>query len=120
MRSSAAQPPHERGELHRRVSAIVQTGVFAAMSRPGLVVFLQVRQWADFTTCQFTLSLRTLASAIGVSLSTAKRGVDALVAAGVLTERPSRRGDYRTFEVTVPTRKRHRGPEPRGGAKPWE
>lgn len=119
MKKSAAQPPHERGELHRRVSAIIQTGVFAAMTRPGLVVFLQARQWADFATCRLTLSLRRLAAECRVGLSTAKRGVDALVDAGVLTERPSRRSEYRVFEVTIPKRNRHQAPRPRGGAKPW-
>jgi hypothetical protein len=114
--------PHERGELQRRVSAIIQTGVFATMSRPGLVVFLQVRQWADFRTCRLTVSLRKLAQECRVGLSTAKRGVDALVTAGVLTERPNKRTDFRVFEVTRP--KRNKQPQPstrndRGGDRPW-
>ncbi len=112
--------PHERGELQRRVSMIIQTGVFAAMSRPGLVVFIQVRQWADFRTCRLTVSLRKLASECRVSLSTAKRGVDALVAAGVLTERPNGRHDFRVFEVTRPRRRAQPAAAERGGNKPWE
>ncbi len=115
-----AKQPHERGELQRRVSAIIQTGVFAAMSRPGLVVFLQVRQWADFRTCRLTLSLRKLACECRVGVSTAKRGVDALVAAGVLTERPNGRNDFRVFEVTRPRRRAQPAAADRGGDKPWE
>ncbi len=111
--------PHERGELQRRVSAIIQAGVFATMSRPGLVVFLQVRQWADFRTCRLTVSLRKLAGECRVSLSTAKRGVDALVAAGVLTERPNGRHDFRVFEVTRPRRRAQPAAAERGGNKPW-
>jgi hypothetical protein len=114
--------PHERGELQRRVSGIIQTGVFSAMSRPGLVVFVQVRQWADFRTCRLTVSLRKLAAECRVGLSTAKRGVDTLVESGVLTERPTKRHDFRLFEVTVPKRRRKkRGPrDDRGrGEKPW-
>lgn len=118
--SRPAKQPHERGELHRRVSAIIQAGVFAAMSRPGLVVFLQARQWADFATCRLTVSLRKLASECGIGLTTAKRGVDALVAAGVLTERPNRRSDFRLFELTVPKRKPPPQQAGRGGRKPWE
>ncbi len=124
MSRDAKQQPHERGELHRRVSAIIKAGIFAAMSRPGLVVFLQARQWADFKTCRLTVSLRKLASECGIGLSTAKRGVDALMAAGVLTERPNKRTDFRVFEVTRPKqRKQQRRREPprgdRGGARPW-
>lgn len=120
--SRPAKQPHERGELHRRVSAIIQAGVFAGMSRPGLVVFLQARQWADFATCRLTVSLRKLASECGIGLTTAKRGVDALVAAGVLTERPNKRTDFRVFEVTRPKRRKQRQPSTRGdrgGDRPW-
>ncbi|RLS76214.1 MAG: hypothetical protein DWI03_09840 [Planctomycetota bacterium] len=120
--SRPAKQPHKRGELHRRVSAIIQAGVFAAMPRPGLVVFLQARQWADFATCRLTVSLRRLASECGIGLSTAKRGVDALVAAGVLTERPNKRTDFRVFEVTRPRRRKQRQPstrDDRGGDRPW-
>ena len=113
--------PHERGELQRRVNAILEAGVFVTLPRSAAITFLQCRQWADFKTCRFNASLRTIAKHCRFSHGSATRGLGALLAAGVVVEVDGKRSDCRTFEIRSPSKKAAQAREDRGKAKrPWE
>jgi hypothetical protein len=114
-------PPDARGELQRRVGAILEVGADRNLPKSALRVFLRCRQWADFTRCTFKVSLRTLATATKSGMTTAKRGLEGLIAAGII--RPT--GEYvagcRVFEIVVPksVRTSHRRGD-RGKEQDWE
>jgi hypothetical protein len=110
-----------RGELQRRVAAILDGGHDRGWNRAAHRVFLRCRQWASFERCTFKVSVRTLAK-YGVPVATASRGIARLVAAGVFKELENA-GSCRVFEIVVPTGK---GKPPkgsrrsdRGGRQPW-
>jgi hypothetical protein len=114
------KPPHEAGELHRRVNAILQSGILPDLPKAAVVTFLQCRQWADFKTCRFNASLRTLAKHCGFSNGSASRGLGALLEVGVVVEVPSRRQGCRTFEVRKPSRMAVQTRDDRGQrGRPW-
>jgi hypothetical protein len=113
--------PNPRGELQRRVDAILDAAHDADWPRYALRVFLRCRQWASFDRCTFKVSVRTLAKH-GVPMATASRGIAWLVAAKVF--RPhGNAGACRMFEIVVPppTQRPWRGNarSDRGSRKPW-
>jgi len=119
----AATVPHESGELHRRVSRIMELGLLNPAPRAGLMAFLQFRQWADFKKCRFTVSVRTLAKRCQTSVGSAHRGLQNLIDAGVLKEHKSPSTQYRVFEIIVPRAPRsarQRAANDRGGKAPWK
>lgn len=112
--------PHERGELQRRIDAIIATGILSKLSKPALLVLLQLRQWADFTSCRTrSTSTRTISKHTGLSRSSAWRGIDQLVKAGIVGEIAIRDDGCRTFELRRPARPVARAREDRGGRRPW-
>ncbi len=120
-RARADAPPDARGELQRRVGAILEAGADRNLSRSSLRVFMQCRQWASFERCTFKVSLRTLCRALGVGTTTAHRGLEGLVDAGIIRQREESPNGYRVFEIVIPksvrpaVRRDDRGVEP-----PWE
>ena len=116
--------PHERGELQRRVAAILEAGILHELPKAAVIVFLQSRQWADFKTCRFIASLRTLAKHCGYdSFTSAKRGLDALLEAGILVEVQGGRADCRSFEIKRPSRRpagHQEDRQDRGDTRPWD
>jgi hypothetical protein len=120
-RSRGDGPPDPRGELQRRVGAILEAGADRNLSRSSLRVFLRCRQWARFDGCTFRVSLRTLAKALHCSTSTAKRGLKGLVEAGILCEREETAAGCRVFEIAVPESVQPAGcRNDRGKELPWE
>jgi len=113
--------PNPKGELQRRVDAILDAGHDRDWSRAMLRVFLRCRQRASFARCTFKVSVRTLAKH-GVPVATASRGIAGLVAAGVFKEL-EHSGSCRVFEIVVPTRKgkprKGTTRSDRGGREPW-
>jgi len=121
--------PDPRGELQRRVGAILEAGVDRTLSRSSLRVFLRCRQWASFDRCTFHVSLRTLARALGGGsegkraggMSSAHRGLQGLIDAGIIRQQQETVAGCRVFEIVVPKslrpsiRRDDRGEEP-----PWE
>ena len=98
--------PHVRGELQRRIDAIIATGVLGTLPKPSLVVFLQLRQWADFKTCATRpTSIRTLAKHAVVPKSTAWKGVQGLLDSGALTAGDAADDGRRVFTFQVPNRR---------------
>jgi hypothetical protein len=122
--SSRPKAPHERGELQRRVDAIIATGVLGTLPRTALVAFVQLRQWADFTTCATRpTSIRTLAKHARVPRTAAWKGVQKLLESGAMTADVAGDDGRRIFTFRVPTRRtlatqtttqRRRPPCPRG------
>jgi hypothetical protein len=113
--------PDPRGELQRRVGAILEAGADQNLSRSSLRVFLRCRQWAKFDGCTFHVSLRTLAKSLHGSTSTAKRGLEGLIEAGIVHERKETVAGCRVFEIVIPKSLRpadHR--DDRGKELPWE
>lgn len=104
--SSRPREPHERGELQRRIDAIIATGVLGTLPRTALVVFVQLRQWADFTTCATRpTSIRTLAKHAAVPRTAAWKGVQKLLESGVVTGDVAADDGRRIFTFRVPTRR---------------
>lgn len=116
----AEKQPHERGELHRRVNSILETGALAGLPKSAVIAFLQCRQWADFSSCRFNASIRTLAKHCRFGHGSAARGLAALLAAGVVVEVPSKRSDCRAFEIKKPRRRTVDAREDRGEERPWD
>jgi hypothetical protein len=128
-RSRGDALPDARGELQRRVGAILEAGADRNLSRSSLRVFLRCRQWASFDRCTFHVSLRTLARALGGGIegkgeggmSSAHRGLQGLIDAGIIRQREETVAGCRVFEIVVPRslrpsiRRDDRGEEP-----PWE
>ena len=121
--------PDPRGELQRGLSAILEAGADRKLSRSSLRVFFRCRQWASFDRCTFHVSLRTLARALGGGIagtreggmSSAHRGLQGLIDAGIIRQREETVAGCRVFEIVVPksirpaARRDDRGEEP-----PWE
>jgi len=104
--TSRPKVPHERGELQRRIDAIIATGVLGTLPRTALVVFVQLRQWADFTTCATrATSIRTLAKHAGVPRTAAWKGVQKLLDSGAVSADVAGDDGRRTFTFRVPTRR---------------
>jgi hypothetical protein len=118
--ATAKSAPDPRGELHRRVGAILDQGRDADWNRASLRVFNRCRQWASFDQCTFKVSLRTLAKACRMSVTTARRGLEALEKDGTLRPRGEKAG-CRVFEIVVPRTTRQVDPrDDRGDGRPWE
>lgn len=125
MRTTRGKPlrkePHERGELQRRIDAIIETGVLSKLSKPALLVFVQIRQWADFASCRTrSTSTRTIANHTKLSRSSAWRGIDQLLKSGVVVEVDVQEDGCRSFEFRRPPERRAAlAREDRGGRRPW-
>ncbi|MBM3956260.1 MAG: hypothetical protein FJ309_16940 [Planctomycetes bacterium] len=113
--------PNPRGELQRRVGAILDGGHDRGWTKAMHRVFHRCRQWASFDRCTFKASVRTLAKH-GVPVAPSSRGITGLVAAGVFKERESA-GSCRVFEIVVPTGKSKPSKgttrSDRGSQEPW-
>jgi hypothetical protein len=110
-----------RGELQRRVRAILDGGADRYLSKASLRAFIRCRQWASFDQCTFKVSLRTLAKSMHGGKSTAERGLNGLVEAGIIVELPEPIAGCRVFEIVVPEAVvPSRAREDRGREMPFE
>jgi hypothetical protein len=95
-------PKAARGELQRRLKAILDEGADRNLSKASLRALMRCRQWASFDQCTFKVSLRTLAKSMHGGKSTAERGLNGLVEAGLIHELPETVAGCRVFEIVVP------------------
>ncbi len=95
-------PKAARGELQRRLKAILDGGADRNLSKASLRALMRCRQWASFDQCTFKVSLRTLAKSMHGGKSTAERGLNGLVEAGIIVEMPEMVAGCRAFEIVVP------------------
>lgn len=93
----------DRGEMRRRWEAIWDSGCFVRLGAQGLRMALWVNRKANWTTCEIRVSVRDIALQMGVGTSTVQRGINELVAEGVL-ELQSGGGPGRKSVYIVPNR----------------
>jgi len=86
------------GEMRKRHEQIIRSGVLGKIGSEGRLAFAVALCWADYGSCQFRMSARGAAKVAGVAVTTMRRGISQLVAAGVLevgAAEPGRRQKYR-------------------------
>ena len=94
---ASEKPKAVSGEMRRRHEAIVRSGVLSSIRSEGRLVFVIALVWADYKSCQFTMSYRGAASMAGVQVNSIRRGLKQLIDAGILEQGPRKglRGQYR-------------------------
>lgn len=90
------------GEMRRRHEAIVRSGVLSSLRSEGRLVFVIALVWADYKSCQFTMSCRGAATVAGVQTTSIRRGLKQLVEAGVL-ERGPKKGKRDRYRFLLPS-----------------
>lgn len=93
----AEKPKSAKGEMRRRHEAIVRSGVLSSIGSEGRMVFVIALVWADYKSCQFSMSHRGAAAMSGVHVNSIRRGLKQLIDAGVLEMGPKKgvRARYR-------------------------
>lgn len=81
-----AEKGHGKGEMRRRWKALSQDGSIARLRSEGRLVALYVFLVADWTTCQIRIPLRRAARFMGVYPTAIKRGLEQLLAEGILED----------------------------------
>ena len=76
--------PSPKGELRRRWRAWMEDGSMGRLRSEGRLMALYVLLRADFEKCTVRFSTRGAARFMSVGVTTARRGVSQLVAAGIL------------------------------------
>ena len=89
---ASEKPKAVSGEMRRRHEAIVRSGILSTVRSEGRLVFCIALVWADYKSCQFTMSCRGAASMAGVQVNSIRRGLKQLVEVGILEKGPSKRG----------------------------
>ena len=92
------------GEMRRRHEAIVRSGILSSLRSEGRLVFVIALVWADYKSCQFTMSCRGAATVAGVQTTSIRRGLKQLVEAGVL-ERGPKKGQRDRYRFITPPEK---------------
>lgn len=90
------------GEMRRRHEAIVRSGVLSSLRSEGRLVFVIALVWADYKSCQFTMSCRGAATVAGVQTTSIRRGLKQLVESGVL-ERGPKKGKRDRYRFLLPS-----------------
>jgi hypothetical protein len=105
-----------RGEMRRRHEAIIRSGVLGRLRSEGRLVMTLALCWADYKSCQFRMSARGAASVAGIQPTTVRRGLEQLLAAGVIEAGKPERGKRQLYRFRPPQKTAH---EPwAGGAHP--
>ena len=91
-----------KGELRRRHRALIDAGLLGRLGSEGRLMACYVLYWADFEKCTLRMSCRGAARGLGVSPTTASRGINQLLEAGVLklTEKGSN-GSRNVYEIAL-------------------
>lgn len=87
MAKKKGQPKNEndpKGEMRRRWKSLWQSGAFSRVGAQGLRMALWAFYRGDFTTCEVRVSVREVARQMGVGTSTVHRGLNELLAEGIL------------------------------------
>lgn len=90
--------------MRRRHEAIIRSGSLAKLRSEGRLVFALALCWADYEKCQFRMSVRGAATVAGVKPTSVRRGLDQLLAAGVIEAGPSERGKRQRYRFLVPAK----------------
>jgi len=93
-----------RGEMRRRHEAIIRSGVLGKIRSEGRLVFALALCWADYEKCQFRMSVRGAAKVSGVQPTSIRRGIDQLLAAGVIEAGPGEPGKRQRYRFILPSK----------------
>lgn len=99
---ASEKPKAVIGEMRRRHEAIVRSGILSSLRSEGRLVFVIALVWADYKSCQFTMSCRGAATVAGVQTTSIRRGLKQLVEAGVL-ERGPKKGKRDRYRFLLPS-----------------
>lgn len=115
----AAKPDrnNQKAELRTRWRSFMDDGTLASLRSEGRLMAHYVFLTGSWTTCQIRFAIRQAARAMGVHPNTARRGVQQLLAAGVLEILEKGEGTSRTTYL-VPTRSRAVTPPVTSGDRP--
>lgn len=92
----------DRGEMRRRVKALLACGAVGRLRSEGRLMACYVFYFADFTTCHVRVSVRGAAKTMGVSPNTVRRGLRQLLEADMVTAVDDATGSRTTYEVAAP------------------
>ena len=91
------------GEMRRCQEAIVRSGALRRLGSEGRLMFAVMAVFADYRTCEVKQSVRWFARTAGVDKTTAQRGIQQLVAAGLMRRsKPSVTGRRKHMFVSPP------------------
>lgn len=90
------------GAMRRRQDEIFRSGVMADIGSEGRLVFAVAAAWADYRTCEFKMSARGAARICGVKPTTIRRGLEQLIANGVIEAGPKTSGTRRRYRFSQP------------------
>jgi hypothetical protein len=99
---SSDKPKAAKGEMRKRHEAIVRSGALASVRSEGRLVFVIALVWADYKTCEFTMSSHGAAEVAGVQRTSIRRGIEQLMEAGILRRGPKRQNRHR-YRFIVPS-----------------
>ena len=101
MSEKESKNDHSSKEMRRRWRAVLEGGHLAALGSEGRLMASYVQYWADFSSCEVRFSMRYAARYLGVQVTTVRRGVSQLIAAGILGVVEASEGSGRTRYVVL-------------------
>ena len=73
--SPRSEEKSARGELRRRIQAIIKSGITSVLGAPGLRMLNYLQSFANYETCRVRVSARGAAKLLKIEVTSARRGL---------------------------------------------